>query len=123
MKLGKFVSVERLVWSIITMTAGLCLSFVTCTSAQDGVPQEILERTVFIRSGSGSGTAFKIEHEGKIYLVTARHVLAGAPTCRATIQILAGDQWTDFKTKRTLFPPSSDVDIAVLETEERVSKP
>jgi hypothetical protein len=33
------------------------------------------------------------------------------------------EQWKDYHTVRTLFPSSSDVDIAIFETEEKVSQP
>jgi S1-C subfamily serine protease len=92
-------------------------------SAQDAVPNEILARTFFIKAGSEAGTAFTVDHQGRIYLVTARHVVAELPTTGATLQVWQKGQWADYKTIRTLFPKSSDVDIAVLETEEKASKP
>jgi hypothetical protein len=47
--------------------------------AQDAVPVEILERTRLIRSGDTIGTGFTIDHHGKLYIVTARHVVDGLP--------------------------------------------
>jgi S1-C subfamily serine protease len=99
------------------------LLFAPLLSAQDAVPGEILGRTIFIKAGNEAGTAFAVDHQGKIYLVTARHVVAGLPTASATIQVWQTDKWTDYKTVRTLFPPSSQVDIAVLETAEKASQP
>lgn len=87
------------------------------------MPQEILKRTLFIAVGDHTGTAFKIDDQGKVYLVTARHMVAGLPTVAATIKVWREDKWEDLKTVRTLFPPSNDVDIAVLETDERVTQP
>jgi hypothetical protein len=74
--------------------------------AQDAVPIEILSRTFFIKVGNEGGTAFTIDYEGKIYLVTARHVVADLPQSAATIKIWKSDQWVDYKTIRTLFPTS-----------------
>ena len=91
--------------------------------AQDAVPGEILNRTIFIKAGNEAGTAFEVDYRGKLYLVTARHVVAGLPASNATIQIWQDEQWKDYKTVKTLFPASSSVDIAVFETDEKVSAP
>jgi S1-C subfamily serine protease len=91
--------------------------------AQDAVPGEILARTIFIRVGNQAGTAFTIDYRGKIYLVTARHVVAGVPDNNAIIQVNRDGQWQDFQTVRTLYPSSSDVDIAVFETSEKAAQP
>jgi hypothetical protein len=47
-------------------------------------------------------------------------VIAELPKTNATIQIMKSGKWPDFHTVRTLFPPSSEVDIAVFETEEKI---
>jgi S1-C subfamily serine protease len=41
------------------------------------VPAQCLERTVRLRTASGSGTGFVIELHGRQWLVTARHVVEG----------------------------------------------
>ena len=104
---------------------GLVLFFSTASTsvAQDAVPGEILNRTVFIKAGNEAGTAFALDYKGKLYLVTARHVIAALPTSNATIQIWQDEQWKDYKTVKTLFPASSNVDIAVFETAEKVAAP
>ncbi|MGC2202040.1 MAG: serine protease [Stellaceae bacterium] len=91
--------------------------------AQDAVPTEILSRTIFIKVGNEAGTAFTIDHQGKIYLVTARHVVTDVPDKDAIIQINKGGQWQDYYTVKTLYPSSSDVDIAVFETAEKATRP
>jgi hypothetical protein len=94
--------------------------------AQDAVPGEILNRTLFIRAGGTGtdcapcGTGFVIDYQGKAYLVTARHVVAGLPTVNATIQVMKAGNWVDYHTVKTLFPPSPDADVAVFETSEKV---
>lgn len=73
--------------------------------------------------GGLEGTAFSIDYQGKLYIVTARHVAAGLPQTGATIKVRKSGQWVDVHTVRTLFPPSSDVDIAVFETDEKIPQP
>jgi S1-C subfamily serine protease len=101
--------------SLMLVVAGLLVS---TAFAQDAVPNDILSRTLFIKVGNESGTGFLIAYKGKLYLVTAKHVVASLPKVGATIQFRKSGQWVDLKTIRTLFPPSNDVDIAVLETGE-----
>jgi Trypsin-like peptidase domain len=90
---------------------------------QDAVPAEILGRTIFIKGPTEAGTAFSVDYKGKVYLVTAKHVIAGVPAQNATIQIQQDGQWKDYHTVRTLFPSSDNVDIVVFETNERVEAP
>ncbi|MGB8888513.1 MAG: serine protease [Candidatus Korobacteraceae bacterium] len=105
------------------------VTFVMLTSlswnalGQDAVPTEILERTIFIKAGNEEGTAFTVDYQGKMYLLTARHVVAGLPTTNATIQVWQDEHWKEYKTVKTIFPASSDVDIAVFETSEKVPTP
>lgn len=97
--------------------------FPMATLAQDAVPGEIIERTFFIKVGSEAGTAFAVDYQGKSYLVTARHVVAGVPATNATIQLWQNDEWKNYQTTKTIYPSSDDVDIAVFETNEKVSAP
>jgi hypothetical protein len=108
---------------ITTLASIVSFFLVPAVFGQDAVPKEMLDRTLFIKVGNEGGTAFKIDHQGKIYLVTARHVVAGLPKTNATVQVLRSDRWEDLRTVKTLFPISDDVDIAVLETDEKVSQP
>lgn len=91
--------------------------------AQDAVPLEILQRTLYISFGNEAGTAFKVDYQGKVYLVTARHVVAGVPRSNATVRLWQQDHWQDYRTVRTIYPSSPDVDIAIFETNERVLTP
>jgi S1-C subfamily serine protease len=101
----------------------LCLLFSPGALAQDAVPGEILQRTIFIKAGNEAGTGFTVDFKGKLYIVTAKHVVAALPTSNGVLQIWRNDQWKDYKTVKTIFPSSSDVDIAVLETDEKVAQP
>ena len=107
---------------MLVAVAWLCL--VSPVLAQDAVPAEMLQRrTFFIKVGNVTGTAFKIDYMGKVYLVTARHVAAGLPESNATIQVQRAANWEDLHTVKTLFPPCKDADIAVFETDEKLSQP
>jgi hypothetical protein len=88
--------------------------------AQDGVPVEILQRTVMIKVGDKYGSAFTIDYDGKLYLVTARHLVIGLPPTRATIEVRRAGKWEPFRTVKTFVPSSADVDIAVFETDAKV---
>ncbi len=99
------------------------VSLICAAYAQDAVPDEILQRTFAIQFGDEGGTAFSIDYQGKLYLVTARHVVEGLPESNATIQILRPDGWKDYHIVKTLSPPSNDADIMVLETDEKISQP
>lgn len=116
-------TILRRIRTIAVLALILCSLSGTAVFAQDAVPTEILQRTLFIKVGDEGGTAFKVDRNGKLYLVTARHMVAGLPISGATIQIWQSDKWVDYKTVKTLFPVSDDVDIAVLETDEKVSQP
>lgn len=99
------------------------MSLPAMSVAQDAVPSEILQRTFFIKAGTEGGTAFAVDYKGRMYLVTARHVVAGLPTENATIQVWKQGEWQDYHTVKTIFPSSTNADIAVFETNETVSNP
>ena len=101
----------------------LLVALLAGAQAQDGVPIEMLDRTLLIRHDDIVGTAFEIERHHKKYLVTARHVVAGLPETNAALQVMRYDKWTDYRTIRTLFPKSPSVDIAVFETGEAADTP
>lgn len=101
----------------VVFWCSVCASF-----AQDAVPTEILTRCLFIKIGNEAGTAFQIDYKGKLYLVTARHVVSGVPERDATIQIYQAGVWKDYHTVRTIYPSSADVDIVVFETNEAAAQ-
>src|SRR5271165_792754 len=85
----------------------------------DYMPVEMLQRTMYIKAGEVAGTAFTVDYQGKMYLITARHVVAGVPTRDAIIQIWQQEQWKNYHTVQTIFPSSDAVDIAIFETDEK----
>jgi hypothetical protein len=111
-------------YRFMSTAAFVCLSLApTVVFAQDAVPGEILHRTQLIRIGKLEGTAFKIDHKGKVYLVTARHVAGSMPLSNTNIEVSHSGEWSNYHIVRVLFPPSDNVDIAVLETDETIAKP
>ncbi len=99
------------------------LASLTCAHAQFEVPSEIFQRTLLIRSGNEQATALKLDQRGRIYLVTTRHFGKHLPLTNAVVQVGHDQTWSDLQIVRTLFPASKDVDLAILETGERVEKP
>jgi S1-C subfamily serine protease len=105
--------------SILTCVIALIIFGGSASQAQDAVPAEIMARTGFIKWGNEAGTAFTIDYQDKLYLITARHVVAGIPDTNAVLQVRDGDKWTEYKTTKTIYPESSDVDIAIFATDEK----
>jgi hypothetical protein len=101
----------------------LCAIGTTPLIAQDAVPTEMLERTLLIRGKHEQGTAFLIDHKGKTYLVTARHLTTGLPREHPTIQIREKGEWKTVSLVKLIFPESNDVDIAVFVTGDDAPKP
>jgi S1-C subfamily serine protease len=101
----------------------ICLTVAMIASAQEAVPSEILGRTHMIKVGDAQGTGFGVEYKGKLYFVTARHVVADLPTKDAVLEVMKAGTWTKVHTIRTMFPRSPEVDIAVFETDERIPEP
>ena len=99
------------------------------SQAQDAAPAEMLSRTAAIRlmrpDGSAEqGTAFAIAHNGKLYEITARHVVKGVSEQNPTnVQIRQGSEWRMLPIKRVIYPSSADVDIAILETSTPPTQP
>ncbi|SRR5579871_742578 len=103
----------------------VCFSLALSMGAQDAVPNEILSRTWLIRNTATNkfGTGFVVDHKGTAFLVTARHMVEGLPTTKATIDIWQENTWKTVQTIKTLFPKSNQVDIAVFKLNEKISAP
>jgi hypothetical protein len=76
-----------------------------------------------VRSGKEQATAFKFDQGGRIYLVTTRRLGKTLRPNDAVVQVWRNQTWNDLQTVRTLFPTSGDVDLAILETNERIARP
>jgi hypothetical protein len=101
----------------------LVLASSTWAYAQYEVPSEIFQRTLLIRTGSEQATALKFDQGGKIYLVTTRHFGKHLPLSNAVVQVWHDQTWNEVQTVRTILPAAKDVDLAILETGERIAKP
>lgn len=99
------------------------LASLTCAHAQYEVPNEIFQRTLLIRSGDEQATALKFDQGGRIYLVTTRRLGRHLPLNNAVVQVWHDQTWADLHTVRTILPASKDVDLVILETNERIAKP
>jgi S1-C subfamily serine protease len=108
---------------LLTCLVALVIFTDSSTWAQDAVPTEIMARTQFIRWGAEAGTAFTLGYLGKLYIITAKHVVAGVPDTNAVIQVRVGDRWEDYQTTNTIYPSSPDVDIAIFATNEKQVEP
>jgi len=75
------------------------------------ISTNILCRVFYIRVGEKQGTSFAMEHSGKQYLVTARHVLQTSHQ-EMDISIFWKREWRKLST--TLVGVNDDADIAVL---------
>jgi hypothetical protein len=95
----------------------------TWAQAQYEVPNEIFQPTLLIRSGNEQATALKVDQGGRIYLVTTRRLGRRLPLNNAVVQVWHDQTWSDLQTVRTILPSSNDVDLAILETGEQITKP
>jgi S1-C subfamily serine protease len=94
-------------------------SILPACAQTNGVAFGLIRKTFYLKAGKSTGTAFVIEHKGKQYLVTAKHVVAGLPRTKAHIQIFRTGDWKDFVV--TVNSPKNDVvDIAVLAINEKL---
>lgn len=78
------------------------------------VPDNVLRRTLLIRPSPNTlGTAFTIDVDGRQYLITAKHVVAGIDNAiRATIDVQKKSGW--FTLQIIVYKCDDPVDIAVL---------
>jgi S1-C subfamily serine protease len=109
--------------SRVLLTLAFCALLARVAFSQDAVPSEILGRTHMIKVGDTQGTGFGVEYKGKLYFVTARHVVAGLPATGAVLEVMKAGSWKQVHTIKTFFPASPDVDIAVFETDEKIPVP
>lgn len=92
---------------------GVMLLLASMGQAQAQVSSNVLRRVLMIRqAGSNSfGTAFTLEVEGRQYVITAKHVVAGLKP-DDTLEINKHEQWSSVKVK--VLRCDDPIDIAVL---------
>lgn len=100
---------SRIVRGMAVAIASLCI-FLTCP-ANAQVPSNVLRRVLMIRAGENTGTGFTLDVDGRQYLITAKHVVAGLKP-EDTIDIRKGTDWAQVKVKVLLC--EGPIDIAVI---------
>lgn len=97
-------------------------TFIVCFAvlsacAQEGVPNDMLQRTVLIKFENEMGTGFVLAYEGKAYIVTAHHVVRDLKDGGA-IQVQRPEGWKDYHVAKILLPTCGEADVAVLDGDE-----
>jgi hypothetical protein len=101
-----YQSMKLMLYALLLVCAAI-----PCASAQ--ITANVFRRVLMIR-GMGStsfGTGFTLEADGRQYLVTAKHVVAGLKT-EGSIEIRQGEAWLPLPVK--VLRCDDPVDIAVL---------
>ena len=83
------------------------------------ITRNVIQRTLHIRRDNSEGTAFTLDHGGKQYLVTARHVVEGIASGER-IFVVHGGQRKPVKI-RVVGVGEGDVDVAVLACQRQLS--
>ena len=105
-------------WIVAACIAGL-LAFEMAVFWQDAVPDEMLRRTLPLcvdTPNKDCGIAFAIDYAGKLYYVTAKHIVKTLPRCNQLAHLWYLERWNDVHVAKILFPPLGDADVAVLQT-------
>lgn len=107
----------------VSVLSLLILACSTLALAQYELPDEIFHRTLLIRYHEHDATGFKFDHDGHVYIVTTRHFAKNLPGHDITLQLWQQQRWSDCAAVRINLPPANDVDLAILETTERIGGP
>ena len=83
------------------------------------ITTNVLQRTFHIRFGNSTGTVFTVDHGGKQYLITARHVVQGIKS-GDFVWIFHDRQWKEVCVS-VVGVGAGDVDVAVLSTAVQLS--
>ena len=83
------------------------------------VPNKILQRTFHIAHRDSIGTGFTIDADGRQYLATAKHVVAGLES-NSTIGVLRNGEWHDTPVGAVWYSPTG-ADVALLSLKSQLS--
>ena len=83
------------------------------------VPQKILQRTFHIAHAGSIGTGFTLDADGRQYLATAKHVVAGLEP-NATIGVLRDGEWQDTPIGNVWHSPTG-ADLALVSLKKQLS--
>ena len=105
---------EKTLLCQLCMTLVLVVLFPLLLQAHDSaLTVNVMYRTFLINWGASTGTAFTIDHEGKQYLVTARHVVKGIQS-GDVIKIRHERKWKDLPVNVVGIGKGKDLDVSVL---------
>jgi Trypsin-like peptidase domain len=90
---------------------GMLLLLAPIGQTQAQVTTNVLLRVLIIQVGTTFGSSFTIDVDGRQYLITAKHLVAGLQS-EDTVQIRKNDAWIPVKVK--VFRCDDPIDIAVL---------
>jgi hypothetical protein len=110
---GLGTNVAMLVDMNVNAVLGVVVACVLGSQCQAQITSNVFRRVLMIRpAGSESfGTGFTLDADGRQYLITAKHVVAGMKT-EGTIEIREGENWSPVSVK--VFLCDDPIDIAVL---------
>lgn len=92
----------------------LLASCLAASLAQGQIPtSNVIYRVLRIRTPADTGSAFTIEVDGKQYLITARHLLAGFGD-EGEVELWTSERWSRLHV-RAIYPAKETVDIAALD--------
>ncbi len=78
------------------------------------ITANVISRTFHIKYGSGTGTCFTIDIDGKQYFVTAKHVIENLKD-DDEIEIYYQNKWVKFKAKLTGHSVNADVSVFAID--------
>lgn len=99
---------DRLIVVACLLLTLLCASI---TRSQAQLTMNVYDRVLIIRVGTSYGTGFTLDVDGRQYLITAKHVVAGLGS-EGTLLIYRNDAWFPIQVK--VLRCDDPVDIAVL---------
>jgi S1-C subfamily serine protease len=108
----RLMNMKKTLYVVTVLTLVCLIVSEGFASAQLAVSSNVLQRTFQLKFGNQIGTCFTLDVEGRQYLITARHVVAGIKK-EDQIEILNNGKWLPLSVK-TFFPSPESVDIAVL---------
>jgi hypothetical protein len=63
--------------ALVVVSLGIVLLLVSMQQAQAQITSNVLRRVLMIQVGTTSGSSFTIDVDGRQYLITAKHLVAG----------------------------------------------
>ena len=85
------------------------------------ITSNVIHRTFHIRYGSGTGSMFSIDRDGRQYLITAKHVVEGIVS-GGSISVFHDKQWKN-TTVEVVGMGAGGADVAVLTCPVRLASP